>query len=270
MVTCRIDTKNWMAAKNVLLAHSKTNPSQSLAKSVAFVVKDAKNNNNTPATSIARIDSDMGAIASPAVLKSGKLSRDKKRQLETIGINLDSAAARIVLARLNPNSKYNWLTDGKYALNRATFSPGLGQAGFIARVLEAGTRMIKSRRSSTGFLAITWNGILDALIDYVPASYKSTVSNWSAYNRKSKPIFGIGDARMAGQGTVRCQLTISNFLGESGLYPNLDAKRNEAAHAILGPVLQSSIDRNFVRQMEIAVKNGYDEIRPLIKSLGFH
>ena len=40
----------------------------------------------TPAVSVARIDADLEAFTTPAVLKSGKLSKDKTRQHEVVNL----------------------------------------------------------------------------------------------------------------------------------------------------------------------------------------
>lgn len=253
-----------MSAHQLLRQYSKSNPSESLAKAVAFVIKDAKD--NTPFVTLERIDTELSVVSSPAVLKSGKLSRDKTRQREEVDLDSQSVAARIVLSRLHPDSNYNRLTDMKYAIDRMSFSPGLGISGFWSRVIATATRMVKSRHSSTHFFKVSWNAVLCKMIGLVPQNYRGAVTMWAGGGR---PVIAeLGNATMTGVGSPQVFLRIDNNMGTDEEYPTIAARRNEAAHRILGPVLQRAIDRNYEKQMQIAAERGLLDRAPQLKALG--
>lgn len=155
---------------------------------------------------------------------------------------------------------------------------------FLGAIQPWVDRQKSARHSSSGFLALSWNPVLDAISDYVDGKYKALASSadsetkraaamasggaFSAYNNK-KQIFGAGDARMVGEGTQKCQLTVFNQLGMSSVYPNLDKKRNDAVHRILGPILQDSINKNFNEQCQRAWDKYGIDLKQELSGLGF-
>ena len=251
-LTMQIDTSNWMKARAVLMQYSKTEPSQSLHRAVAFVVNDAKR--HTPFTDISRIDTELMVEATPAVLKSGKLSRDKKRQREVITAIKGSSpplAALIISAQVlrvdttasQPGmSNYNRLTDMKYARTASPFK-GVSRAAGAALMTAAISRMVKARHSSTHFFQISWNSILAKLAPYVPSGYRSSVMTWASKGGQPSPE--LGNVIPAKRDDPFATCTIENLVGMSSRYPNLMERRNQAAHRILDRVLQQSINRNF-------------------------
>ncbi len=268
-VTCRINTTNWMAAQKIIMAHGRSLPSEALPRAVAFVVKDAKD--NTPVTSISRIDTELSVTTTPVLstrgaraglpLKSGKNTVTANDEEDSLGI-------KIQLARLNRYSDYNILTDMRYALDRATFSPGMGRAGFFAKLKLKLQLMAKSRHSSTGFFQVTWNPMLGMLAMLVPANYRGAVMTWAGGgSRKSMPV-GLAAVEMSGRGTNFTSLKIENRVGMDEKYPTISAIRNMRAHQILTPVLQTAINSNFDKQMEIISTKGWLAKAPELKALG--
>jgi len=268
----QIDTSNWMKARAVLMQYSKTEPSQSLHRAVAFVVNDAKR--HTPFTDISRIDTELMVEATPAVLKSGQLSKDKKRQREVITAIKGSSpplAALIISAQVlrvdttasQPGmSNYNRLTDMKYARTASPFK-GVSRAAGAALMTAAISRMVKARHSSTHFFQISWNSILAKLAPYVPAGYRSTVMNWASRGGQPSPELGNVIPSKPNEAFATC--TIQNLIGMDSRWPNLMQQRNEAAHRIMDRVLQKSIDRNFHEMVGKIIKDDIIELKaPLI------
>ena len=272
-VTCKIDAQKWVIAQGVLMSHTKTKTSQGLARAVAFVVKDAKMESLKRSVPISRIDADLDR---PVTTRRAQSSKPKRR--DDIVHPTFSYGEAIVMARMNPMSKYSIATDNRWAITNigATirgFARGYGDENAIQMMLDFikpwVSRMRSARHSSSNFLAISWNPVLDAISTYVDDRYKAAVGAWSGYDAKKKLIFGAGDARMVGEGTQKCTLTVFNQLGMSSVYPKLDEKRNAAVHRILGPILQASIDKNFQRQCQVAWDKYGIDLKSKLKQLGF-
>jgi len=259
----QIDTSNFMKAHAMLHRNSKTIPSQALHKSVAFVVRDAKR--HTPFTEVSRIDTELSVETTPLLVTQGARKglprRDKKTQIAVASKGL---AMRIMLARLHRYSNYNILTDMKYALDQASFSPGMGRAGFWARMQLVAQRMVKSRHSSTHFMQVSWNAILIRLANYVPSNYKGAVMTWAGSNGRP-PVMDLGEVIPAKPNEPFVSCTIENRLGMDSRYPTISAIRNMESHRILDRVLQISIDRNFHQMAAKLIEASQVELKgPLI------
>lgn len=264
LLSCRIDTSNLNRAQAIFNEYGKTVPAQSIARTALFVIDDAQR--NTPVTSVGRIDSELSIITTPVLSSRGKrkglpLKSGKKNYTVVEG----GLGTRIALARLSPYSDYNILTDRRYALDRATFSPGGGQAGFWARIEEVVKHMIAARHSSTHFFKQSWNAIREKLLPWVPPAYRRGRITDSDANRAVNPL--LGNASMSANG-FEAVLTIENLIGLDDRFPTISAIRNLGAHQILAPVLQASIDREFASKMEYAAKQGWIDRMNQLKALG--
>lgn len=267
LVTCSIDARNWSAAQRIIMQHSKTLPGEALPRAVAFVVREAKA--RTPFTTIGQIDSELSVISTPMLSTRGaRKGLPLKSGKNLVNVVEGGLATKIVLARLHLGSKYNTLTDMKYALDRANFSLGGGVAGFWAKVEETAERMAKSRHSSTHFLQVTWNAVLNALAPLVPATYQGAVRRWAGGDDKYGIAPDLGRAQMAGAGTGYATLTIENRAGMDDRFPNISKQRNEAAHRLLVPALQTAIDANFDKQMELINRNKWLDNSSSLRMLG--
>ena len=273
--TCKIDVSNLVRAHAILHKKSRQLPSECLHRTVAFVIKDAKD--HTKATSISRIDSELGAISSPKILKSGRLSRAKDKQRTEVEVDEQSLASRIVLARLHPISRgfrggpgYNQVTGQQWAIDQASFSPGMGVSGFWSRLLARAESMVKTRHSSPGFFKISWNAIGQRLIPLVPAAYQGSVTSWFGKVDNKNDTLALGDVIPARQGELTVTCTVMNKLGMSGSNAVLDNKRNAAMHRILGPILQASINREADSKMREAHRQGFAEARDALAKFGLY
>lgn len=251
-----------MKAQAIFNRHSRHEPAYNLNRTALFITLDAQR--HTKFTSVAKIDADLKVTTTPVLVTRGpRKGLPLKSGKSTTSATFDSVAARIVLARLHPNSSYNLLTDRKWMIDRATFAPGMGKAGFQRKVELKAAQMARARHSSIKFFLSSWNPIISGLI--AALGNKRTPGG-----PQGRPIdASIAEATPAQPGGTSFQCTIENKIGLSGKYPNLDLKRNLYAHAHLKPVLQEAIDREFASKMEKATMEGWLADAPELRRLGF-
>lgn len=274
IATCQIDTTNWLRGHELLHRYSRTMPSEALAKSVAFVVKDAKA--RTAYVPPDRIDTELAVQVTPVIGARGKPLSTKYAKNRVYNANGTGSGGNpypevplawlMIGARANVGSKFNASTSGRWAIAGGHPFKGHSVSEFAGIMSQLVSRMVKSRRSSTHFFEQSWNAVLTALAPFVPARYQAYFQG--AAGRTGMPN-EIGKADMAGRGTLAPSLRIENRLGMDGEFPNLDAQRNAAAHRILEPALQAAIDRNFEEQMEIAARRGLLDEAPKLRVVGF-
>lgn len=263
-VYCSVDTRNLVGAIKVLQQYSRQEPSEALHRAVAFTIKDAKD--HTPFTEISRIDTELSVQTTPVLSTRGKRKGLPLKSGRTnVSVTEGGLATKIVLARLHRYSGYNLLTDQKYALDRASFSPGGGQAGFWAKVEEVAQRMARSRHSSTHFFQISWNAVLTALAPFVPAGYRGAVLSWAGGRQV---VAELGAVTPAKPNDPQAVCIIENRLGMDDDFPTISAIRNMEAHRILEPVLQMSINRQYARSMEEIAKRNLLNRRPSLAAYG--
>jgi hypothetical protein len=87
-------------------------------------------------------------VATFGVTKKGDLSRAKKPRKVAVESGQNSFASWIVLASFYPNSKFNLRTGGVFQRTKPNTS---GTAAFWQAIADNVSRMVKARRSSTGF-----------------------------------------------------------------------------------------------------------------------
>ena len=262
-----------MEGFNLLRQGSKTATGPALARSVGFVLEKAKD--LTPFATMGQIDTELQVQTEPRLYKSGakaglqKLGKGRyKEPLTNItGMEDDSLAAKIILARLSRYSNYNVLTDMRYALDRKTFSPGAGESGFWTVVKAAAAKMIRTRHSSTHFFQQSWNAVIEKLVPYVPEAYKG---HFASVAGGMTPEFSeIGRIEYSGQGSAIQHLLIENRLGMAEKYPTINAIRNLGANKQMAPALQKAIDLEFLSQINTAMKRGLLDEAAKIRMLGF-
>jgi len=277
---CTLDTRNLSQAQAILMRYSKNVPAQSINKTALFVIRDAQA--RTPVVSQGRINTDMNVVTSPAVLNSGKLSKDKKKQNDVVtflnrtptveDVSAINTAQRIVLARMHPGSRFNIETGSRWALTPPDVGRGRQRASdsgtlFWAWVKQAAERMVRSRHSSTGFLKHSWTSILDQLLPHVPTRFRA---GFTMPERDLHAGLNSGTVVPAQPGSSVCRCVVSNTLGMAPATAALGFKYNAAIHTILQPILQSSIDREFQTKMEYAAKQGWIDESAALKVLGIN
>lgn len=250
-----------MAAHEILHRYSKTMPSEALHKAVGFVIEDAKD--HTPVTSQSRIDTELSVTTTPIVRTPGV----KKGATNITIDDPKSKAMMIAISRMHRNSRYSQWTDNRWPVAKPNTH---GARAFLNYMEQVAERMIRGRHSSTGFFKISWNPLLAAIANFVPGRFKAhflAVSGQKSGNKLAIPP-GMGTFTPAKPNSTYAICKIENNVGMDETYPTIAARRNEAAHRILGPVLQGAIDRNFDEQMELAAKRGLLDHAAALKALG--
>lgn len=254
-----------MRAHQILERISKQTPSDALHKTVAFVIEKAKK--ETPFTTMARIDADMSATTTPRrSTRTGKKIKSGKNK-NIVSVAEGGAATRIVLARLRRGSYYNRLTDHRYYLDRAKFSPGQGAAGFLKKVEQVAIRMVKARHSSIKFFLSSWNAVGQALLPHLPRSYQGYFTR--AFGKTVSHGFAeIGHVTPAQPGNPLAICTIENRIGMDPRYPVINERRNKAALEMLVPALQRAIDHEFMGKINKAMQDGLLDQKSALAQFG--
>ena len=252
MITCQIDTSGLMAAQRIFNDYSRKTPAQSLNRTVLFILRDVQK--TTPFATMSRIDTDMQVTTTPRISKvTGRQVSRNTRNPNIVTVTEGGMATRIVLARLHYGSRYNVRTDHRYWINQQLFSRGQGQAGFWKKVEQVAIRMVKARHSSMHFFQSTWGVIIRKLLPNVPSSMRAGIIPGFGAGSDA----GLGEATAAKEGGVTCSCIIENFVGTSGAWPNIDARRNAYLNTVMGALLQAAIDREFESKMAYAAKQGW-------------
>lgn len=208
----------------------------------------------TPTATVANIDRSMGATSVPVLstrgkrkglpLKSGKLS---------VTVAQPSAAIGIVLQRLNPNSRYNRMTGGRWALDRSRFSPGAGREGFARHVQLTAVRMVKGRHSSISFLKSGWILPIRQLLASGLVSRSASRGAGIQPPRQSAEIADSGWSVPAQEGTIAV-VEVANAIGTKGGNAVMNQRHNDALHQFAGPALERAIAFEFVRTCEYVAR----------------
>lgn len=267
-MTCTVDTSNFMKAQAVWQAHSKRNRAENLNRAAYFVIQSAQK--LTPSTPTGRMDSELNVMSSPKVLKNGKLSRAKGKQLDTItalgrltpsqqGPRMTPLAGLIVSARANTLSGYNFRTGWRFRLMQSPRN-GVSRRAGDAKMRAAISRMVKSRHSSGHFFVASWNGIKNSLKPHLGKGY--AVASSPAMDGTNMSIAS------PAQPVTSPMCVIENRMGMGGKTTMLDERRNLAAHRILGGALQTAIDTQFYRDTVEFDRRGWATIGTRLSEFG--
>jgi hypothetical protein len=274
-LTARVDTSNLMRAQMVLLRHSNTSPARAINKTAYYVINDViEADGGFPVVSQSTIDSNMQVTSTPKLSTRGPRKglplKDGSSDLEVPDM---SAAMKIVIARMNPQSKYSLSTGnrwpvatqgGWHAMIRG-FAKAYGSQNAYAMALDAirpiAERMVRARHSSTGFLKKSWIDLRMALFPYSkgqnnPFGGGGMITNYA-------------DISPAKEGYPLAVCRVSNMLGTSyETTKELSEKYNQANHDIAEPRLRASINREFQGKMEYADKQEWAKDEPELRALG--
>lgn len=196
------------------------------------------------------IVSELEVLETPVIGKRGKPLKNKKKFVAAEKPDEVALAVLIVQARANPNSRYNQLTNKRYALSGSPFKGVSREAGRAAMALAVDL-MTKSRRKATHFIAAGWLESIRILKSVLPSKYNSTRAFVAGQGEK------LGTAAPAQSGQYVATCTIENDVGLEG--------ENAASHnrALLqtAPALQRAIDTEGVKQMNYYLrKTGQEEL----------
>ncbi len=212
---------------------------------------------------VERIDAELAATLSPGRLKSGKLSKAKRRQREIVSVAVGGAgrsttvplAVLIIQARARPGSNYNRITGNRWAAP----SPykGLSRAAGASAMAAAVSRMIKARHRSVAFLA---SSMLPAADDLRPFAGRGGRGGAPPVDAKNVREYGSekGGAIPAVEGAAVAVCTIYSNIGLFGVQAQ---GQYEAIWNHGGPAMQRAIDKEaemqvlYVWQHELAEFN---------------
>lgn len=260
-------------AQKILLRHTKRSPARCLNSTAYFVIADVvEADGGFPVVAQSTIDSDMQVTTTPRLVTKGKR---KGLPMKDGSVDVDvpdlSAAMLIVMARMNPNSKYSLDTGNRWPV----FSPG-GSANsmihgfaraygsqnamqmFMDVIRPIAERMVKARHSSAGFIRNSWIELKVALAPFALGKSEA-LANANDYS-VIKPAL---------EGASAPYCTVSNILGV-GLRTTapLSEKYNAANHRIAEPRLQRAIDREFAAKVKYADAQEWAKDEPDLKALG--
>lgn len=265
------------------MRHSRETPTENLHRAVYFVVLEASA--ATPVVSMGKIDAELQVTTSPAVLKSGKLSRNKKRQREVVtarshklakghqGPRFVPLAALIIQAQVlrvdttssQPGmSRFNRMTGMRWARLQSPFK-GVSRRTGANKMRQAISRLTKARHSSSGFFKASWRMLLVLIGQHTPAGFRTVQPGKGG--RSMDPA--IANFTPAVPGKPTCSCTIENRMGMRGTYPALDERRNIAAHRILAPALARAIEVEFQKKMVSLAKRNWEDSRKVLADLGY-
>jgi hypothetical protein len=252
LVTFTVDTSVLERAIPEIVAFGRRTKDEQCVTSAGIIIVNAQD--YTAAVAVGTIEADLEIEVSPAVLKSGRLSKNKKRQREIVSVQKGvrvPVGVLIIMARTNPGSKYNKLTGSRWALDPSILpsGPGSGEARrqMIANLLS---RMAKARFSSTHFLQHGWTGAIRILLG------NPNFKGWATkYQGGSRPMVArrnvnplntmdpaqLGTARIMIAGDV-CEVVAENAIGDEG-NAVLSEKHRDALILYGTPPLQMAVDQ---------------------------
>lgn len=272
-LTCTTDTSNLMRAQLILIRHSKRSPARCVNSTAYHVIKDVvEADGGFPVVAQSTIDADMEVTSTPKISTRGpRKGLPVKGAAPEIEVPDMSMAMKIVIARMNPRSKYSLSTGnrwpvatqgGWHAMIRG-FARAYGSENAFAMALDAirpiAERMVKARHSSTGFLKKSW---VDLKVSILPFALGRGVSSAAVLTDYSEV-----DPAKEGYPMAVCK--VSNTLGTGNkTTKELSESYNEANHRIAEPRIRNAINREFDRKMALAAQQEWAKDEPELRALG--
>lgn len=242
--------------------YRKTAPADS-ANTAAFFVAVATRN-DTPFVTPETIDAELAVeVLVEKIGKRGGLLKNphKRFSAKTTSANPEvPLAVLIIQARANPQSRYNQLTNSRYALTASPFKGVSRQAGRMA-MADMVHKMIANRHKSGHFLFAGWQAVVKKMRKFAKLKYASTsVGNVNRSYGESD----LGNASPAFRGSDLAVCVIENDVGLEG--ENAES-HNRALLEYSGPALQRALDNQGKREMQFYLdKSGANEFFAPINS----
>ena len=256
--TVKVDATNLnLALKGVLDGYTRRTPAVAVNSAALVVSRFAWR--NTPFADTNTIEADLEVQTTPVILKSGRVSKNKRRQHENVEFDsAKTAADMIVVSRLWSASKYSVSTGNYWALDMPRgYGRAYGGENVKAKFWEwvriQAERMVKARRASSKFLQSCWIPAIRALEPF--ASRSIAGGRGLGPGRNEKFVEDSGWANPARPGATVAVCEIANAAGTSGINSVLDTKHNDAEWRAGAPVLQRAIDdeaRNLTTFKQVA------------------
>lgn len=191
----------------------------------------------TPFVELSTIDAELDEMITVGKGKSNQMTRGQA----------------IILARMSPNSRFNQLTDSRWAIQRPDFSaekfnraygdPGMAQRVFWEMVNNAEERQKSGRRSSAHFLQVGWKAVKIKIrqLGFNIAGISSLGLSDDDNDLNTLNPAKLGEVTRGGQGSAQW-VRIENNVGMDSQYPNLSRERNSALIDLGTPALQRGLD----------------------------
>lgn len=236
--------------------HSNRTPAQIVNTTLYWIAVNTKN--NMPSVEVGRIDAELAVTANPVYLprvsKRGfttwRLSKDKRRKYDAakFGKNVSVThggktamvplAVLIIQAQVNPFSRYNQLTGGRWQRDASPWKGKSRRAGQVA-MYGAMKQLLASRHSSTHYLLSAWIPVIQALLPFTaqksrPGSGRP-LSDAPSFHESGEPRFAV----VVAGGGLNVQGMIENATGTFG--PNSQSQ-NAALFRYGGPPFAAAID----------------------------
>lgn len=207
----------------------------------------------TPVTTAARVDSDLGKIIVPVLNKNGTISKSKRnykggKMGTKAGNETVPLTVLIIQARARPGSHYNQITGGRYALTKSPFK-GVSRAAGRAAMAALESSMIKGRRrAANGFIRAGWLPSIKVLRALTSRLNYGTTTIPENLNE------GLGTVYPAKYNDKQASCTIESDVGFGSSAGLNHASNNEALMRVGTPALQKAIDGVGVKQFEYILK----------------
>jgi len=242
MPTATVDLSGLQQAIPLIVAGSRRTLMEQCVTSLAYIVKNTQE--VTPAASLSRIDSQLGATSTPILASRGKnKGQPLKSGKSDVSVLSNSVASKIVLARMSPNSKYSKMTGNRWPVARPDFHGRTDSSsafwGYVKGVAE---RMVKARHSSTHFLQAGWNPALRQLFSnsFFRGSKKGSSGTENQLN--SLPSDKFGGTALQTSLSDKFSVSAYNSIGENG-NSVLGRKHRDALLKFGLPALEKGIAR---------------------------
>ena len=210
-----------------------------------------------PAADIATIDSEL----------------DETIQVGKSSSNTMTRGQAIILARMNPNSRFNEITSNRWAMNRPNLSAdkfhrAYGDGGMAKRVLwetinNADERNRSARHSSTHFLKSGWKAVktkIKALGFRLSGNILGISESDDNNSTNTLDSSVLGNVDSGGEGTGSPWMLIENLVGTKSPYDNLREEHNAAMLDYGVPALNQAMAEQAVWMRDKYFPRATDEI----------
>lgn len=250
-----IDARGLEAGLKIAGEWNTRTPAEAVNTAGYAIAVDAQN--NMPFVPVPKIDAELSTVVNPVIGKRGKPLKNKKRFTANVEVGKDAPfPALIIQAASNPGSRYNALTNFRYALLRSPFWNKSRAAG-RALMADLVHKMIAARHKSPHFLQAGFNvaiQVLRPLSKLRPQRYSGIPGSSQGQN--------LGSVDPAKPGTSAV-CTLANLIGSQGKNA---ASMDHALQTIGAPILQRAVDREGVNAANYALKKSGQELAELFNA----
>lgn len=254
-----IDTSRLSDGLAAAAKYTKRTLPQVVNTAAYWIAVNAKN--SMPYVEVKKIDIELGTIVTAVIGKRGQpLSKKYAKNRRLSGGKMGDIvkdvplAALIIAASAKPGSRYNSLTNSRWAIGKNPFK-GVSRAAGAATMRSLIHRMINRRHSSSKFLLSGWIPAIQKLLPYSMQKFMRGSGNPLTGVKEFLGGAGVNGHSEFGSATpavdgFTVMAVIENNIGAMG--KNAE-NYNQALIRYGAPVLQSAVDREGDQQMKYAL-----------------